>query len=44
MADTKIRFLTQSFRFGPAVTHVANVTLSFKGKTVNCRGLASTPW
>lgn len=39
MADAEKHYLTQSFRFGPAVAHVANVILSFKGETVKLQGL-----
>ncbi|WP_337160401.1 UvrD-helicase domain-containing protein [Pseudomonas putida] len=39
MADAEAHYLTQSFRFGPAVAHVANIILSFKGETRKLQGL-----
>ncbi|WP_102818531.1 UvrD-helicase domain-containing protein, partial [Pseudomonas syringae] len=39
MRDAEKHFLTQSFRFGPAVAYVANVILSFKGETIPLQGL-----
>ncbi|MFJ5299204.1 UvrD-helicase domain-containing protein [Pseudomonas sp. NPDC088368] len=39
MADAERHYLTKSFRFGPAVAHVANIILSFKGETVPLQGL-----
>ncbi|GAB0063283.1 MULTISPECIES: UvrD-helicase domain-containing protein [Pseudomonas syringae group] len=39
MIDAEKHFLTQSFRFGPAVAYVANVILSFKGETIPLQGL-----
>lgn len=39
MADAEHHYLTQSFRFGPAVAHVANIILSFKGEKVKLLGL-----
>jgi hypothetical protein len=39
MKDAERHYLTKSFRFGPAVAHVANIILSFKGETVPLLGL-----
>lgn len=39
MADAEGHHLIQSFHFGPAVAHVTNVILSFKGKTAKLQGL-----
>jgi len=39
MRDAEKHYLTQSFRFGPAVAHVANILLSYKGETVKLQGL-----
>ncbi|MFA0921917.1 UvrD-helicase domain-containing protein, partial [Pseudomonas tremae] len=39
MKDAEKHFLTQSFRFGPAVAYVANVILSFKGEKIPLQGL-----
>lgn len=39
MADAERHFLTQSFRFGPAVAHVANIILFYKGETRKLQGL-----
>lgn len=39
MKDAECHYLTQSFRFGPAVAYVANVILSFKGETIHLQGL-----
>lgn len=39
MADAESHYLTQSFRFGPAIAHVANIILSYKGETLKLQGL-----
>ena len=39
MADAERHYLTQSFRFGPAVAHVANIILFYKGETRKLQGL-----
>ncbi|NBA95826.1 UvrD-helicase domain-containing protein [Pseudomonas sp. R5(2019)] len=39
MADAERHYLTQSFRFGPAVAHVANIILSYKGEPRKLQGL-----
>ncbi|WP_248767838.1 UvrD-helicase domain-containing protein [Pseudomonas sp. MWU12-2345] len=39
MAGAERHYLTQSFRFGPGVAHVANVILSYKGETRKLEGL-----
>ncbi|VXC23354.1 DNA helicase [Pseudomonas sp. 8Z] len=39
MADAERHYLTQSFRFGPAIAHVANIILSYKGETRKLQGL-----
>ncbi|MBI6855536.1 ATP-dependent helicase [Pseudomonas cichorii] len=39
MDDAQRHYLTQSFRFGPAVAHVANIILSFKGEKIPLLGL-----
>jgi hypothetical protein len=39
MRDAEHHYLTKSFRFGPAVAHVANIILSFKGETIPLQGL-----
>lgn len=39
MAGAEKHYLTQSFRFGPAVAHVANIILSYKGETRKLQGL-----
>lgn len=39
MADAEKHYLTQSFRFGPAVAHVANMILSYKGEARQLQGL-----
>ena len=41
MADAERHYLTQSFRFGPAVAHVANIILFYKGETRKLQGLGS---
>lgn len=37
--DAEVHYLTQSFRFGPAVAHVANMILGFKGEGRQLAGL-----
>lgn len=39
MAGAERHYLTQSFRFGPAVAHVANIILFYKGETRKLQGL-----
>lgn len=39
MADAERHYLTQSFRFGPAIAHLANIVLSYKGETRKLQGL-----
>ncbi|WKN20564.1 UvrD-helicase domain-containing protein [Azotobacter vinelandii] len=39
MEGAETHYLTQSFRFGPAVAHVANIILSYKGETRKLQGL-----
>ncbi|SEJ06909.1 hypothetical protein SAMN04244572_02638, partial [Azotobacter beijerinckii] len=39
LADAEVHYLTQSFRFGPAAAHVANVILHFKGERRQLAGL-----
>lgn len=39
MANAEKHYLTQCFRFGPAVAHVANILLSYKGETRKLQGL-----
>lgn len=39
MRGAEAHYLTQSFRFGPAVAHVANIILSYKGETRALQGL-----
>ncbi|WP_455233447.1 UvrD-helicase domain-containing protein [Geopseudomonas aromaticivorans] len=39
LAGAEVHYLTQSFRFGPAVAHVANILLALKGETVQLQGL-----
>lgn len=41
MANADKHYLTQCFRFGPAVAHVANIILSYKGETRKLQGLGS---
>jgi len=38
MADAERHYLTQSFRFGPAVAHVANIILFTRVRHESCRG------
>ncbi|TKD45372.1 UvrD-helicase domain-containing protein [Azotobacter chroococcum] len=39
LADAEVHYLTQSFRFGPAAAHVANMLLHFKGERRQLAGL-----
>ncbi|HBO2437840.1 TPA: DNA helicase, partial [Pseudomonas aeruginosa] len=39
MAGAEEHYLTQSWRFGPAIAHVANIILSYKGETRKLQGL-----
>ncbi|WP_153964502.1 UvrD-helicase domain-containing protein, partial [Pseudomonas aeruginosa] len=39
MVGAEEHYLTQSWRFGPAIAHVANIILSYKGETRKLQGL-----
>ena len=41
MEGAETHYLSQSFRFGPAVAHVANIILSYKGETRKLQGLGA---
>ncbi|AZC24809.1 UvrD-helicase domain-containing protein [Pseudomonas sessilinigenes] len=41
MAGAEEHYLTQSWRFGPAIAHVANIILSYKGETRKLQGLGA---
>lgn len=42
LIGAETHYLTESFRFGPAAAHVANVLLELKGETQKLKGLGSS--